>query len=202
MLIALVGVTGAAIWLDQGGMARATMQELSADQLRARLQTCANTGHLNGLEIEYWVGGGQPPPYYRSDQLRFLPTSDGETLELARPLWDTAFDPPQLTEKFERPAKPVEIQQVARLIVAARVFTERYPEEDKRGASDVLSTEVIITAEGSRLARVYHGSLPAPLRTLGAEIERLRAAVERDGIRTVWHQGRRLESAPPRRRAE
>jgi hypothetical protein len=163
----------------------------------ARLERSAQTGRLDGLEIEYWQGGGLPPPYYRSDQFRVLTVEGRDTLELARPLWDKAFEPPQLTETFQRPATPADVRHIARLILDAGVFRERHEEKSRIG--DGFSTEIIVTAGKTRLKNVYQQSVPPKLRALEAEVERLRLALERDGTRSVFHDGKRLEPPPPPR---
>ena len=163
----------------------------------ARLERSAQTGRLDGLEIEYWVGGGLPPPYYRSDQFRVLTVQGRDTLEFARPLWDDAFKPPQLVEKFQRPATTADVRRVARLILDAGVFTEQHEEKPRVG--DGLSTEVILTAGGTKKQSVYRGNVPPKLRALEADVERLRLTLEREGARSVLHQGTPLVPPPPPR---
>jgi hypothetical protein len=179
----------------------ATAMSIGPDSRRdflARLERSAQTGRLDGLTIEYWVGGGLPPPHYRSDQFRLLTVEGRDTLELARPLWDDAFKPPQLVEKFQRPADAADVRRVAHLILDAGVFRE--PHDEKPTGGDMLSTEVIVTAGGTMLQSVYRGNVPPALRALETEVERLRLALEREGARSVFHEGTRLVPPPPRGR--
>jgi hypothetical protein len=193
----LFAVAGGLVTLLANCETVTSIMQDSSDEFLARLERSAQTGRLGGLEIEYWIGGGQPPPYYRSDQFRLLTVQGRDTLEFARPLWDDAFKPPQLVEKFQRPANTADVRRIARLILDAGVFTA--PQEDKPKGADILSTEVIVTAGGTRHQRAYRGKVPPMLRALEAEVEQLRLTLEREGERSVFHEGTRLVPPPPPR---
>jgi hypothetical protein len=185
------------VWFSVAIAAQKPVGQDSSGEFLARLERSAQTGRLDGLEIEYWVGGGLPPPHYRSDQFRLLTVQGRDTLEIARPLWDDGFKPPQLIEKFQRPANMLDVRHIARLILDAGVFTAQH--EDKPAVGDGLSTEVIVTAGGTKHQRVYRGRVPPKLRALEADVERLRLTLEREGVRSVFHQGKRLVPPPPPR---
>ena len=66
----------------------------------ADLDRLARLGRLDGVTLEYWVGGGLPPPYYRSDQSRLLTSGGRDLLEFARPCHDPINRHEGLVEKF------------------------------------------------------------------------------------------------------
>ena len=89
---------------------------------RELLEASARTGKLEGIEIEYYVGGGLPPPLYRSDQLRLLVSDGRSTLRFARPVYDRRYDPYPL-EIFQMAATPDDVQLIAGLLLKSRIFS-------------------------------------------------------------------------------
>lgn len=169
------------------------MSESDVQYVLAVLSQWETTGTLGGAEMEYWTGGGQPPPYYRSDQFR-LHTVDGiEILEFAKVKYDSRYEPSNLLEKFRLPAQPSDVKTIARLLRDTGVFTSRYPEEDNPGIADVLSTEVIVTAGGCEYKKVYYRVVPSQLAPLRAEVERVIQRLKASGSRELLHQGKRIE---------
>jgi hypothetical protein len=86
-----------------------------------QLANCEKTGSLEGVQIESWTGGGQPPPYYRSHQFRLLTSGGRDLLEFATVQWDKRYAPPNLQEKFSLPGRPPDISSVARLLREAGI---------------------------------------------------------------------------------
>lgn len=175
------------------------MNDATNQELQMRLERAAATGRLDGLEIEYWVGGGSPPPHYRSDQLRLQTRGGRDVAEFARPLFDASFDPPDLVEKFTADAQPADVQGVARLILAAHLFDEAAQTGPTAGF-DMLATEIAIAAGERRFERKHRGNeLPENLRPLAQQIEELRQSLEKAGARSVLQRGVPLDPPPPRR---
>ena len=150
----------------------------------------AEQGRLDGVTIEYWVGGGLPPPFYRSDQFRLLTVEKRDVLEFARPYRDPATKREGLIEKFQLPAQPSDIRGLGKLILDARVFTQHFPEEDDPGRADILSTEVIVSVGGREFKRRYFSASPKPLEPLRAEVERLVLRLTASGKREIFSQGK------------
>src|SRR4051794_23053923 len=57
--------------VDAGGrnLANVDTRESDMANVDTELARIEASGKLGGVEIEYYVGGGLPPPHYRSDQL-------------------------------------------------------------------------------------------------------------------------------------
>lgn len=175
------------------------MTDADLDPLVRVLHACLQHGSLEGCEIEYWTGGGQPPPYYRSDQFR-LHTVDGrEVIELARPRYDIPAPSPEGGYPVERimlPARPEHVRAVVQMVLQGGVFTEHFPEEVDPGVADILSTEVIVTVAGRAFARRYYRRVPAALDPLRVEVEALVRDLLAAGTRGLYHQGRFIAPLP------
>jgi hypothetical protein len=175
------------------------MNDSNREELRARLERAAAVGRLEGLEIEYWVGGGAPPPHHRSDQLRLLTQGGRDVVEFARPLWDESFDPPDLIEKFTADAEPADVQSVLRLILESRVLDET----GQTGATagfDMLATEILISDGARRFERKHRANeVPENFLALSRKVDELRKALEKGGERSVFQRGERIAAPPPRR---
>jgi len=156
----------------------------------------AGQGRLDGVTIEYWVGGGAPPPFYRSGQFRLITVEKSDVLEFARPYHDPATKREGLIEKFQLPAQPSKIRRLAKLILDTGVFTQRFPEENDPGRADILSTEVIVSVGGREFKRRYFTASPKPLEPLRAEVERLVQRLTASGKRGIYFQGKPVASSP------
>ena len=163
----------------------------------AELSRLAEQGRLDGVTIEYWVGGGPPPPYYRSDQFRLLSVENRDTLEFARPYHDPAAKLEGLVEKFQLPAQPSEVRGLAKLILETGVFERQFPEEKDPGRADALATEVIVTVGGREFKRRYFTGSPKPLEPLRAEVERQVQRLAASGRRQILSQGKPIEETVP-----
>lgn len=150
----------------------------------------AERGRLNGVTIEYWVGGGPPPPFYRSDQFRLLTVENSDILEFARPYHDPKKKLEGLVEKFQLAAQPSAVRRLAQLIIDTGVFRQRFPEEKDPGRADALSTEVIVSIGGREFKRRYFTGLPKPLEPLRAEVDGLVQRLLAGGKRQIFHQGK------------
>jgi hypothetical protein len=167
------------------------------------LERMSVRGRLEGLTIEYWVGGGLPPPHHRSDQLLLLDAEGRDTIQLSRPFLDPASKREGLTERFRLAAEPAEVRKVAQLILDTGVFDRRLPEEKDPGRADAVSTEVIVKTGGREFKRRYFSASPGSLEPLRAEVERLAQRLAEGGKRELFHQGKpiTLPPEPARERA-
>ncbi len=174
---------------------------MSPDDTPALLEAlggCLAQGRLDGCEVEYWTGGGLPPPYYRSDQFRLHAIEGREVVELARPRYDVpAPGDAYPVERFIMDARPEHVRAVVQMILAGNVFTERHPEEDAARAPDALSTEVIVTVEGVAFERRYGRRVPEAVEPLRVEVERLTRDVIERGAHGIYLAGRLLELVRP-----
>jgi len=149
-----------------------------------RLQKVESTGQLEDMEIEYWIGGGLPPPYYRSDQLRFLVLEGRPTIVLNVATRDPER-PEVATVQFRAPLGSDELQNVARLLRETGVFPERKRKEETAAPADVLRTEIALLSEDrtKEVKKTFYGAAPKGLEPLLAEIRRITDRVRREGIR-------------------
>ena len=146
-------------------------------------------GKLSGAIIEYWVGGGIPPPYYRSDQFRLLTRNTGDTLLVARPYRDPVARREGLVEQYQIPALPADVQRVAKLILDSGIFDPRFAGEKDPGMADAPTTEVIVTIAGQEYKRRFFSASPQPLEPLRLEVENLAGRVVAGGEREVFRPG-------------
>jgi len=161
-----------------------------SDQLRR----CEATGRLDGLEIEYWTGGGLPQPSFRSDQFRLLTVGGVEMLEFDTVAYAPRFTCEGLILEFQLPARHEDVRTVARLLRETGVFTARHPEEEDPRTADILRTEVLVKAGGREHKRIYYRRIPEVLQPLRAEVERLAGVAQAQGKLAVWYKGSRLGS--------
>lgn len=152
----------------------------------AALARCEASGKLDGVRMEYYVGGGLPPPLGRSDQFMITTREGRAWLIYSRPSFDPQYDKVKLSsypnETYRLPAEPSDVKRFARLIRETGVFDNHFPEETEPGVADSLRTEVNITVGDGNDGRVYYRNAPSalePLRTaVEAQIERLKATGE------------------------
>jgi hypothetical protein len=174
------------------------MTPTKGENLPDQLRRCEATGRMDGLEIEYWTGGGHPPPYFRSDQFRLLTVGGIEMLEFDTLAYAPRFRGEALILEFQLPARPEDVRTVARLLRETGVFTDRYPEEEDPRTSDILRTEVMVTVGGREHKRVYYRRIPEALKPLDAEVERHISWVRTKGKLAVFYKGVRLGSGVER----
>ena len=181
-----------------GGPAEGTMAERRIDMAATELldiepvlQAVEASGTLGGVVIECWFGGGQPPPYYRSDQIRLLRGEDGDSVQFATLAFAPFLDPPSVVLRFRIPASPADIREVARLLRTSGAFSDA-PEAPASGGADMLSTELIVTSGDRRLERRFFEPLPANLVALRAKLRELTDRALRSGSGRLVHEGKTL----------
>lgn len=150
------------------------MSQLSADdsKLLGRLEAAERTGQLDDLEIEYWVGGGLPPPHHRSDQLRMMPVDGEPTTEVFQATFDR--DRPDVGYiEYRMPLVPDDLRFAARLIRETGVFSRTFDEEQKPDVTDILRTEIEVSSvDGTKkVKRVYYRSVPGALEPLALRLK-------------------------------
>ena len=166
----------------------------SAEQtIREHLLRLEKTSVLGGLSLELWRGGGQPPPYYKSDQLRFLPVGGRDVIEFASLRFDSHYDPASVQDKWTITAAAADLQEAARLLLTLRVFETQFPEERSPGVADAISYEIIASAEGVEVQRRYYRKWPDTLAPLQAFIDRVTALAKASGPPALFHQGREVK---------
>ena len=134
--------------------------------------------------VPFYPGADMPPPQYRSDQSRLLTSGGHDLLQFA------TMKGSGLQEQFLLQARPSDIKSVARLLRETGVLVKRFPEEEKPGIADVLSTQIIVSAAGRQEKRVYYRKLPNELLPLKAQIERLIELTKGKGQKDLCHQGK------------
>jgi hypothetical protein len=160
------------------------------------LNEIERSGSVGANQLEYYVGGGQPPPYYRSDQFRAYRLGSQEILELSQVVWDQRYTPSELHRIYRLPAQPGEIREIVRLIIDARVFENVYPEETDRGVADVLRHEILVVAPGLTHQRTYYQTVPTALVPLRDRIQQHIARLTREGALSYTHQGNPIQYQP------
>lgn len=161
------------------------MQPWSPEALRNRLDRCILAGRLDGLEVEYWIGGGLPPPYYRSDQFRMLTADGRELLELARPVYDEAFRPYPI-DKRQLPAGRDDVVAIADALKG--LFAD--PPEPPELPADALRAEVLVTEGDLQTTLVLPVPVPPSAQPLHDAVAQRLARVEATGQRSLCHQGK------------
>jgi hypothetical protein len=174
-----------------------TMTDLPLQSILTRLAEIERSGRLTGLEIEFWSGGGLPPPYYRSEQLRLATRGGRDIMEFAKLKWDESFDPPQLQEKWLYPLQPDQTSTVARLLLGSQALIRTYPEEQNPNIADILSHEIVLTANGSEVKRRYFRKEPDALGELRAAVNGLIDLTKKQGRYGLYHQGNEVPPSRP-----
>jgi hypothetical protein len=123
------------------------------------------TGKLEGVEFEMYAGGGLPPPYYVSQQLRFLARDGHDTVQFVTPNYSKkpAKDEPYPSEVYRLPAQPADVKALARVLREGRAFT---PSPPGPTVADAVRTELVLTIAGKE-HKATHQGLPPALAPLG-----------------------------------
>jgi hypothetical protein len=168
------------------------MNQTETVALLAQLRHWEATGRLDGAELEYRTEGSHPPHPYWFEQLRLLAVDGRDTLQFATVAYARTYEPPELVIRFQLPARPQDVQTLARLLRQARVFTARYTEEEKSLHAGTLATDVTVLVPGRLCRRRYYGRIPEALGGLQEEVEWLSRLVRTKGKLTVFHENFRI----------
>jgi hypothetical protein len=170
-------------------------REMTSDEklISERLAQVEKSGSLEGITIEIWSGGGQPPPYYRSDQLRLMPANGRDVIEFASLRFDSQFDPPSVQDKWTIAADPARVKEAAHLILSLNVFGSQFPEERNPGLADALSHELLISWGKVQVSRRYYRKMPDLLQPLSNFAIQLTSEVKASGPPTLFHKGQEVK---------
>jgi len=151
------------------------------------LRAAEKTGKLDGLEIEYYVSGGLPPPHYVSEQFRLLVRDGHDVLEFATPNYDPKLPQGASYPKdiYTLPATPEDAKTIARLVLASGAFRESASDAGAPAPADALRTELEVTGGGKTAKCVYLGREPAELPKLREAVEALIERVKAHGQHEV-----------------
>jgi hypothetical protein len=157
-----------------------------------KLKVASKDGRLDGLQLAYWVGGGQPPPYYRSEQFRVFSTPTSAQMEFSLLRFDSKLTPNDVTETFTLAADAANIRAIASMLLDKKVFEGRFPEETNPKIGDIFSHEIIATAGAVKLRRTYYRTMPVDLAPLEKLWRQLIDQTRKQGLHSWYHQGRTI----------
>lgn len=198
MLIALSATSGNAQAPDSGCRAEARSERqthMAANNLEnvdSILHALETSGSMGDVIIEYWFGGGQPPPFYRSDQVRLCRGVHGDFVQFATVAYAPYFDPANLVVRFQVSASSNVVRTIARLMRESHAFDQSHPEEGGAKATDVLSTELIVSQGDRRAEKRFYRDVPDSLQTLESAFRSLMADAVNRGSAKVFHEGEEL----------
>jgi hypothetical protein len=171
VVLALVGRVGAKImeraWVD------------------GELRAVEASGRTDGREIEYFVGGGGPPPLYQLDQLRVMTREGRDVIEFGEPNYKHKLAEGNRVPNdiYTLPATSDDVQLMARLFRAAfQALAPILPPVPERHA---VRTELVVRAKGKEVVRVYAGGEPSDLASLRSVAEGLIARAKAQGAHQV-----------------
>jgi len=193
-LLALVGCAIAAHTTEMQSQNHAdgvAMAKTTTEFMREKLEGIQRTGRLAGLEIEYWKGGGLPPPHYVSEQLRLMSVDGQQSIVFSTVKFDSKFDPPDLHEKWTLNLSASDARAVANNLLTSHLLSKTYNEEKDPGVADAFSYEILLTAEQQE-KRTYYLHVPSELRALQAVFDRLAGIARASGRHGIFHQGKEV----------
>ena len=145
----------------------------------AALARMEATGKLEGTRFEHYVGGGLPPPYYRSDQLMFLVWEGRDTIQFRTPNYNKkpAKEGSYPFDVYRLPAQPEDVKTIARILREGRAFgSSTTPTK----VADAVRTELVLTIAGRESKAIYSGFPPA-LAPLAGLVDTLIARAKSQG---------------------
>ena len=160
--------------------------------IERRLANARSSGRLDGLTIEYWKGGGLPPPYHVSQQLRVMSAGGNDAVVFDNETWDAKYTPQNVHERWTAVARPEDVRSVAAMILDGDLLGKRFAEEDDPGIADILSHEIILAADGVEVKKTYFRSLPAQMQPLKQFFDDLIQRTKAQAEKILYHQGRRI----------
>lgn len=155
-----------------------------------KLKQVADNGQIDELQFEYWVGGGQPPPYYRSEQLRLLAVSEVVRFEFARLRFDARLPPDGATERWTMQSDVATFRAISKFLIDRQVFETQYAEETNPGIGGVISHEIVVSVGTKQIKRTYYRVAPSALAPLTGMLRDRIEMTKRTGVRSWLHQGK------------
>jgi hypothetical protein len=169
---------------------------------KAVLARCEATGKLDGVLIEYYVGGGLPPPMTRADQFLLVSREGRDVMEYSRPNFDPKYDKLHLdgypNDTYSLPASPADVKKIARLMRETGVFEQHFPEEARPGIADILRTEINVVDSHGEDGRTYYQRAPVALDPLRVVVEALIAHLKVHGDHGVYDKNNTKLDEPKR----
>ena len=159
------------------------------DIIADKLALAAKTGRADGLTIEYWIGGGQPPPYYRSEQLLVTSHDDRLTIDLAIMRFHPRLTPQEVLEVRTQTSYDEELKQLATELLATQFDVTVFEEESDPRIGSVISHQISVRFKKSELRKNYYRHLPAQFSAFEELSGKLTANAKEKGKRTWRHKG-------------
>lgn len=172
---------------------RMTTKRFDGAMLARELARCEQTGAIGHVTIEYWVGGGLPPPNYRSEQLRMFATTTGTVLEFAKVIWDKNYDPPNLHQKWTIPATPEDVRQLAHLLSTSGLLTIAANPPRPTDRPDAIAREFIVGVKDTTEMTVRFEQPAEVPQALLQHVEGLVKRVQASAQPVLFHQGKPLK---------
>lgn len=158
----------------------------------AKLKHVTDNGQIDDLRFEYWVGGGQPPPYYRSEQLRLFAVSGVVQFEFAILRFDSKLPPDGATEKWTMQSDVATFRAISSFLIERHVFETRYSEETDPGIGGGVSHEIIASVGAANIKRIYYRVLPSAVAPLIGMLRDRIELTKKTGVRSWTHQGKSI----------
>lgn len=158
-----------------------------------KVKSAAKDGLLDGVQFEYWFGGGQPPPYYRSEQFRLFSVGEELQMEFAILRFHPKLIPREVTEKYSLRGDSEEVRVIAQMLLDLRVFASHFPEEKDPSIGGVISHEIAVTVGIVEMKRTYYRTMPVDLAPLEKLLQQMIAKTKELGLHSWRHLGRAIE---------
>ena len=168
------------------------MNTTDEKRIRQAVAHAAETGQLAGLMVEFWRGGGLPPPLYRSEQLRLLTQDGADTAVFANLVFDERFNPPDVHEKWTVRVTADDIHEVARLLKETSVLEDAYAGQPAPAVADGTTTELIVSLGEPQILRKFGPKLPEHLAKLEEVFQRLIATAKEKSPKVLYHEGKKV----------
>ena len=175
--------TGCGAWRDK--VAQKEGKTMDAQAALAALKKAEATGKLDGLEIEHYIGGGMPPPYYRSEQFRLYGDAGRDTLAFVTPDYTANVGQGEAYPRsaYRIASTPAEVTTIARLVRESGAFDMAPPSD--AGPADAFRTEVVVMLGGKEVKRVYPGAAPPELAKLREAINKVIEHIKANGVHRI-----------------
>ena len=168
------------------------MNPTEENRIRQSVAMAAETGHLAGLTAACWRGGGLPPPYYRSEQLRLLTQDGTDDAVFANLIFDKKFNPPDVHEKWTTTIAADDVRRVMGLLKESAVLEAAHAGQPLPAVADTITTEIIVSLGEAKILRRFGPTLPAHLAKLEEAFQKLVASAKEKSRKELYHQGKKV----------
>ena len=163
-----------------------------SDIIAEKLALAATTGRADGLTIEYWIGGGQPPPYYRSEQLLVTSHDDRLTITQAVMRFPPRLAPAEVLEIRTLTSDDEELRRLAEELISTQFDVAVFEEESDPPIGRVISHQISVRFKNAELRKTSYRHLPAQLGAFEKLAKQITANVKDQGKRTWRHKGNEI----------